>query len=548
MSFSTLTDYFDRNRADHPDHVWLRDRQGDEFTDWSWERAGAEKDALAAWMEDEFDHGTKVAILSRNRAHWVLTDLATMSSGNVVIPLFTTLTPETAQYILEFSETKVLVVGEAENWDSVRPVIPAGTRIISMPGVEIDGATPMEDLIQNNLGRQPVFKPTADSLFSIVFTSGTTGMPKGVMQTQESFVVPVTRFSEAFQTRDGSRLLSYLPLSHIAERQLVGASSIVYRSIVTFAESMATLPRDMREIMPNFFFGPPRVWEQLQQMVLAMCGGQDTINARLAAEGDAFRGEVQEMLGFQDADYLLTAAAPTPPALIEWFGEFGIVVMEGFGQTEAMGLIANSNEHRKIGSLGKLLTNVEARISEEGELIIKAEGLSPGYYKNPEKTAETFVDGWIHTGDKAYIDDDGFVFLTGRVKDYFKTIHGKFVAPVPIEGDFAENRWIEQQCLMGRGYSKTVMACVLAATAQDAARDTVEGDLRELVQRINDGVEKHARIGAVIIGTEPWSIENGVMTPTMKIRREEIEKRFGERAQALATEAAQRGEILIEWI
>lgn len=548
MSLSTLTEYFDRNREQTPDEIWLRDRQGDEVTEWSWERAGAEKDAFAAWLEDEFEPGTKIAILSRNRAHWVLTDMATISSGNVVIPLFTTLPPETAQYILEFSETKVLVLGESENWDKVRPIVPQGTRIITMPGVSADGAEPMEDIIQSNLGRKPTFQATPDTLFSIVFTSGTTGMPKGVMQTHESFVVPVSRFAEAFQTKEGSRLLSYLPLSHIAERQLVGASSIVYRSVVNFAESMATLPRDMKDTVPHFFFGPPRVWEQLQQMVLAMCGGQDTINSRLETEGDAFRREVQEMLGFQESDYLLSAAAPISPALIDWFGELGILVLEGFGQTEAMGLIANSKEHRKVGSLGRLLDEVEARISEEGELIIKAGGLSPGYYKDPEKTAETFVDGWIHTGDKAYIDEDGFVFLTGRVKDYFKTIQGKFVAPVPIEGDFAQNPWTEQQCLMGRGYSKTVMACVLAATAQDAPREQVETDLRELTARINSEVEKHARIGAIIIGTEAWSIDNGVMTPTMKIKREEIDKRFGERAQPLATEAAQRGELLIEWI
>ncbi|MFT5484587.1 MAG: long-chain acyl-CoA synthetase, partial [Halieaceae bacterium] len=341
--------------------------------------------------------------------------------------------------------------------------------------------------------------------------------------------------------------LSYLPLSHIAERQLVGAASVVFNSEITFAESMATLPRDMKETVPSFFFGPPRVWEQLQQLVLAVFGGQEALDAALAEDEGAIGARVQELLGFQESDYLLTAAAPTPPALIKWFGLFGVTVMEGFGQTEAMGLIANSPKDRRIGSLGKVLNGVEARITEEGELVIKSDGLSPGYYNMPEKTAETFVDGWIHTGDKARIDEDGFVFLTGRVKDYFKTIQGKFVAPVPIEADFAESPWTEQQCLLGRGYSKTVMACVLVASAAGADKSKIEADLRATVEKINSDIDKHARIGAIIISTDSWTIESGILTPTLKIKRESVEARFGERAQELALESATTRQLMVEW-
>ena len=238
-------------------------------------------------------------------------------------------------------------------------------------------------------------------------------------------------------------------------------------------------------------------------------------------------------------------ASPTPPALIEWFGKFGLLLLEGFGQTEAMGLIANSKAERRIGSIGKPLDGVEHRLSEKDELLVRAEGLSPGYYKSPEKTAELIQNGWLHTGDKARVDEDGFIFLTGRVKDYFKTIHGKFVAPAPIESAFADNDYTEQICLLGRGYSKTVVVCVLSNLAQKQETQTVEAALRDQAAKVNARVDKHARIGAVIIATEPWTIENEVLTPTLKIRREKVEGRFGERAQELAHRAAEQGEIFV---
>ncbi len=257
---------------------------------------------------------------------------------------------------------------------------------------------------------------------------------------------------------------------------------------------------------------------------------------------------VRALLGFQDPDYLLTAAAPTPAALIHWYERLGIEITEGYGQTEAMALIANSPQDRRVGSIGKPVEGVDVKIAESDELLCRAEGLSPGYYNMPEKTAETFVDGWVHTGDKARVDEDGYYYITGRVKDYFKTIQGKFVAPVPIESEFAKNQWVEQQCLLGRGYSKTVMVCVLSGLAREQDRGRVEEDLLAQVGEVNRAVEKHARVGGVIVSSEPWSIENAVLTPTLKIRRDQVEERFGERAQKLAHDAAVEGKLLVEWV
>lgn len=548
MVFNVIPACLDQWAAELPDQVWLRERQGDQFSEWTWKQAHDEIYAAAHWIEQNLAPQTKVAILSRNRAHWLFADLAAISAGLVTVPLFTTLNTETAQYILEFSEVELLFLGESENADNILRVLPEHVKVITLPGVELASAhATWEEIAAAGEGKAPSYKCQPEDLVSLVFTSGTTGLPKGVMQTHESMIIPTARFDLAFKLRENPRFLSYLPMSHIAERQLVEIQSLVQHGFVDFNESLATLNRDMANTQPNFFFGAPRVWEQLQQAVLSSVGSQETLDELLEKDPEGVGKAVREKLGLNDTDYMLSAAAPISTALLDWYAKLGLIVMEGYGQTEAMGLIANHSEAHKVGTIGCNIDEVEVRLSEEGELQVRATGLSTGYYKNPEKTAETFVDGWVYTGDKARIDEEGYITLTGRVKDYFKTIQGKFVAPVPIEDAFSDNPHTEQICLIGRGYSKTVMVCVLSQIAQSADRQVIEDALRSRAEIVNSSIEKHARIGVVIISCDPWSIDNGILTPTLKIRRDEVEARYGERATAWALQAAQEGNILVLW-
>jgi len=551
----TINEYLDHRATDSPDRIWLRDRKGDEFTTWSWAQARSETHAIAAWLEAHFGvkggdkDGTVLAILSRNRAHWMLADMAIACSGNVSVPLFTTMIADTAKYLLEFTETKAIVVGEASNWEAVRSVLPEGTLVIALPGVD-PGVEHIrwEDILSDFSGASPSYQSSPTDLITLPFTSGTTGVPKGVIQTHESMLVPMQRGVDAFKIRELPRFLSYLPLAHIAERQLVWIQSLIHCGDVSFNEDLSTLARDMAHTKPTFFFGAPRVWEQLHQGVLAKLGGQQALDAALADNKEGTQEFLKSALGLQDVDYALTAAAPTPPALIEWYDSIGLCLLEGYGQSEAMGLIGNTPELRRIGSIGKIIGDVEVKILEDGELCVKASGLAPGYYKNPEKTAETFVDGWVHTGDKAKVDEDGFYYITGRVKDYFKTIQGKFVAPPPIEGAFAECEHVEQLCLLGRGYSKTVMVVVLSELAKAHSEDTLNEALIQQCKAVNDSIEKHARIGAIIVTANPWTIENGMLTPTLKLKRDEVEEKFGRRAEELARLGAEQGELKIEWM
>ncbi|WOJ95368.1 AMP-binding protein [Congregibacter brevis] len=548
MDFQTLPQFLDHWADTRGDKIWMRDLREEGSEDYTWAEARAQINAVAAALEARFGHGQSMIVLSRNRPHWFMADLATVRSGNVTVSMFTTLPAGTAQYIAEFTEAKVIFVGESPNWEAVRPVLPEDTTIVALPGVEIEGDhLTWDQLLAEGQGKDISYDCAGDDMMSLVFTSGTTGVPKGVIQTHESNVIPIRRFIDAFGLRDQPRYFSYLPLSHIAERQIVEYSSLFCCGEVNFNESLEHILRDLQRTRPHMFFGPPRIWEQFQQAVIGKFGGQEALEGALKEDAEGIGKLVLDTMGLGEVEFCLAAAAPTPPPLIHWWDSLGLKLMEGFGQTEAMGLIVSGHDTRRIGSIGKPVGEVEYKITEEGELAVRALGCTPGYYKQPDKTAELIRDGWLHTGDKAKVDEDGFIYITGRVKDYFKTIQGKFVAPPPIEGMFANNPFIEQQCLIGRGFSKTVMIAVLTDAAQSEDAEVVEASLRDSVATINSEIEKHARIGAVIISTEPWSIENEVLTPTLKIRRDKIEERFGEQGEALARSAAEQGELLIHW-
>lgn len=549
MNHPTLTEQARHWAETQPDKIWMRDLSGEGAREYAWAPTIAEIDTAAAALEERFGHGQRMALMSKNRAHWVMADLAVIHSGNITVPLFTTLPASTAEYILDFTDCKVLFLGETENWSSVKDVLPEGCLVVTLPGVncEVPHET-WDDLVDAATTSRPGYQPNSEDMVSLVFTSGTTGLPKGVIQTHESNLVPMRRCQYLFTEREQPRFFSYLPLSHIAERQIVEFSSVNSGGEIWFNESLETLARDLPQCRPHIFFGPPRVWEQLRQSVTAKLGGAEALQTALANDREAVQTLVRGALGLDEVDYCLTAAAPTPPPLIDWWDEVGVSLCEGFGQTEAMGLIVTDPKDRRIGSIGKPAGEVEVKIGDNDELLIKAAGCTPGYYNQPEKTAELWQNGWLHTGDKVTIDKDGFLYITGRVKDYFKTIQGKFVAPPPIEGMFADNPHTEQQCLLGRGYSKTVMVSVLNEPARSLPREAVESAALDTIEHINSHIEKHARIGAVIFSKTPWTIENEVLTPTMKIRREQVEQRFGERAEKLARAGAEQGSVQIFWV
>ncbi|MEE4145416.1 MAG: AMP-binding protein, partial [Halieaceae bacterium] len=336
MRIDTLPELVAQWAEQTPDKTWLRDLHEDGSQDYTWKQAHEQISAIGAMLEHRFGQGEKMVVLSRNRAHWVMADLAIIASGNVTVSMFTTLPAATAQYIFQLTEARVIFVGETSNWEQIVPILPADILVVTLPGVEVEQPHERwEDLLAQYAGQAPAYQCQPDDMISLVFTSGTTGMPKGVIQTHNSNLIPIRRFTDVFGFSKNPRYFSYLPLSHIAERQIVEFSSIVLGGEINFNESLDKLTRDLQRTRPHIFFGAPRVWEQLQQAVIGKFGGKEALAAAMAQDKAGIGQLVLEGLGLNEVEYCLTAAAPTPPALIHWWEDLGLTLMEGFGQTEA---------------------------------------------------------------------------------------------------------------------------------------------------------------------------------------------------------------------
>lgn len=547
---NTIQNLLLQQAKEHPERVWLKDLSADSDTRWTWGEALEEIHALAFWLQSVTQgKGNNISILSRNRAHWVLADMAIIAANNVSVPIFTTQSQSIASYIFDLTDVQVLFVGESENWEKIQPVIPKDTIVVTFPGVEVNvPSLKWGDLVKQFQGKSVSVSTSPEDMISIIFTSGTTGMPKGVMQSHESMLLPVTRHAPELGISQNPRLISYLPLSHIAERQAIEIHSLLLGGEISFVESLPNLVRDLQRTQPHFFFGAPRVWETLQHGVYNFFGGRDNYAKSLKINKNAMRDDVRAMLGFNEIDAALSGAAPLSTSILNFFDELDIPILEAFGQTEAMSVISNKMNDRKVGSIGKPIGEVEARISESGELLIRSLGFALGYYKHADETAKTFVDGWLHTGDRARVDADGFYFLTGRVKDYFKTIQGKYVAPAPIEDKLSGSPYIEQMALIGRGCSSTCLICVPSVEGFGLSTEALSEALLSLVQSVNDKLEeKHARIGVVLVSDQAWTVDNEFLTTTLKLKRNKVEDTFLKIVEPLAKQAVVHKEVLIEF-
>ncbi|MCJ9427739.1 AMP-dependent synthetase/ligase [Kordiimonas marina] len=531
MELKTALDNLNHWATVKPDEPWLVDLKGGEEQPITWAEAKAEIEAVAAALAHRLPGtGRKAALLSRNRAHWILADLAILRSGHMTVPVFTTMRPDTFRYVLDFSDTELLFLGEATNWELVKPMVPDHVTIVTLPGVpESEGNVTWDALVQEGKGLPIPNMPDRNEPATVIFTSGTTGKPKGVMHSLQTLAEATYGLTVNSDTEEGWRFFSYLPLAHLAERLIIELHCLASGGVITFNEGLESFTDDLRAAKSDYFFGVPRIWEKLVQGVLAGVGGDAAaLKAMLTGENaELVAAGIREKLGFGSVRQLVSTSAPTPPVIKEWFNLFGLEFLDGYGQTEILPITTTPKGCEKRGSVGRPSAGIEVRITDEGELIARGPGCSLGYYKAPDKTAETFRDGWVYTGDRAEIDEDGYVTLKGRVKETFKTAKGKYVAPGPIETQFLQSDLIEQAVIVGHGLPQPVLLIVASPHGQALPPKAFEADMRQLIADINAEQEHHAQIGAVILAAEPWTIENGVLTHTMKIRRDRILDRFG---------------------
>jgi len=534
---------------ERPDETWLVDLEDGKPWTVSWQKGKAIVErvakAVASTLEEK---GSKAAILSKNRAHWILADLGILRAGMNTVPVFTTMRRDTFRYVMDFADVELLFLGESANWHEVKDHVPDHVRVVTLPGIDpAEGdITWGQFLAEGNKTPLPEI-PDLEEVATVIFTSGTTGKPKGVMHSLGSLKRATNPLIEETNTGIGWHFFSYLPLAHLAERLVVELHCLASGGTIYFNESLETFLADLNIAKPHYFFGVPRIWDKMVQGVIAATdGGAPALETALTGEHAAnVSTSVRDKLGLSSVIHMLTTTAPASPAIKRWFDLFGLELQDGYGQTEVLPITTTPKGCAKLGTVGRPVTGVEVRISDEGELLARGPGCSLGYYKNPEKTAETFRDGWVHTGDRAVIHKDGYIELKGRVKETFKTAKGKYVAPMPIEARLLEEDFLDQACLIGHGLPQPVLLTVPSEAGFAAGQDAIEHAVRRKVAEVNATLERHAQIGGVVVANEAWTIENAVLTHTMKVRRERVLDRYDADISATADKIHGGGDLIV---
>ena len=493
--------------------------------DWTWEEVMLEVRKMAAYIKSlNLEKKSKIAILSKNCAHWIMSDLAIMMSGHISVPLYPNLSAKILNKILIHSETKMMFVGKLDDFEKMKSGIPSDVNCVTYPFYSQDYPK-WNDLIRDVSPLQENVIRDDNELATIIYTSGTTGDPKGVMHKFYNFSFATTNAVNALPLKDES-FFSYLPLSHIAERLLIEMGSIYCGGKVSFAESLDTFAQNLSYSQPSVFLGVPRIWTKFQQGILAKLP-QKKLNILLSIPiiSSLIKKKIQKGLGLSKARNVFTGAAPTPAALIRWFESLGIIIQEAYAMTENTCYSHVSfREKIKIGSVGQALPLCDVKLSDQNEIMIKHDALMDGYYKDEDQTNDTIKNGWLYTGDEGEIDSEGFLKITGRVKDIFKTSKGKYVAPSPIELKLSANKNIEQVCIVGTEIPQPIALVILSDRGREKTKEDLISSLEKTLEVVNPKLEKHEKIHNIIIVKEEWTIENNLLTPTMKIKRNAIEK------------------------
>ncbi|MWV13040.1 AMP-binding protein [Pseudomonas sp. R-28-1W-6] len=514
-----------------PERVWLRQPVDGQWHDFTWRQVDEQARRLAsALLALGCVAGDRVALLAKNCAEWFISDLAIQHAGLVSVPLYPLQAPEQIAYVLEHAGCKVILVGKLDDPDKLAGGIGAHITRIAMPYPTMAAAHDWHSLLARHEPLQGTRAQQPDELLSILYTSGTTGLPKGVMLSALAMAFSGSHATAELGIGPRDQFFSYLPLSHAAERFLVEFNSLYSGAPVAFVESLETFASDLRHIRPTVFFSVPRLWTRFQQGVLEKLPAPTLERLlRIPLLGALLARKIRRGLGLDRARILVSGAAAISIGLLQWYRRLGLNICEGYGMTEhfAYGCFNRPGQVR-LGTVGRPMPGLQVRIDDSGEILLRSVTLMQGYYRDPQKTAETLRDGWLHTGDKGQLDADGYLRITGRVKDIFKTSKGKYVAPAPIEGEIAKSNWVEQVCLMGSNLDQPLALIELSPAARQQPEAQVGADLQRDLAELNGRLEPHERISHFVLVREPWTVDNGCMTPTMKIRRNVLESRYAE--------------------
>ena len=517
--------------------------------------------------------GDRVAILSENRPEWAATDFAALSLGAVTVPIYSTQTAEQTSFLLNDSGARVIAVSTAAQLEKVL-TIQSHTpieRILVMDKVETAHAAPMHRLmLQGPTGFDPDFDARAravspNDLATIIYTSGTTGTPKGAMLTHGNMASNIACSLEGFGIPRHAVSVSFLPLSHVTARHVDFA--LLYHGVsLAYVPDITQLPQALAEIRPAIFVGVPRVYEKIHQQVILKAASfpKNVIYRWALGVGHAHRDETlagisPDSIAWRLASRLLSSkiragmggmteifisgGAPLGQELAAWYADIGIRIHEGYGLTETSPVIAvNHPGAHKLGTVGKPLANLEVRIADDGEVLVRGPSVFQGYWNRPQETRDAFVDGWFKTGDIGNLDSEGFLSITDRKKDLIKTSGGKFIAPQPIENSLKLNPLIGTAIVLGekRKFPSVLISphfplledwarvnkVPFSSRKELVANGKVQALYDGIVEELNKNLARFEKLKRVLLVPDEFSASDGTLTHTLKVRRRGIEERY----------------------
>ena len=576
-----------------PNDVAMRHKKFGIWKEFTWEEyLNKVRSASLGFYELGVREGDKVAIHSENRPEWVFADLGIQTIGSVSVGIYPTSPASEVEYLLSHSEASVLVVEDEEQldkaleaWDRLEKlqkivvIDPRGVRGLDDPRIiTFEDLLDLGDLVVGKSFEEMTKTISSSETAIIVYTSGTTGPPKGAMITHENLRFAAITWGLVYEYRKNDEVLSYLPLCHVAERVISVANAVYHGYVVNFGEDTNSFMEDLREVQPTFFLGVPRVWEKMLAAVQIRSNdatwlkrllfnfwikqGGLLLQRRLNNKGTfidsiwfgigwlfVFRS-LKKRLGMMRVREALSGAAPIAPQVLEFLMSVGVPVREGYGMTEntAVATIVPSDE-LYLGSVGKSLPHSEVRIAEDGEILTRSDGTFKGYFKNPEATKETIIDGWLHTGDIGHIDESGHLWITDRKKDIIITAGGKNLSPSEIENRIKISPYIREAMVIGdkRKYITALIGIESDTVGDWATRQGIpyttyedlssKDEINELVATIIDDANKDfAQVETVkyfkLIPIE-LDHEDGQLTATQKVNRTAISEQFAELIESM---------------
>lgn len=521
------------------DKPFLRQPFGDKWEEYTWGEVGQMARKLASGLKSlGLRERAHIGLISKNCREWIIADLAIMIAGYVSVPFFPSLKGKELAYVMDFGDVDALFVGKIETWDEIKNDLPKDMPLISFPTYKgfsnitkghqwFDFISKFEPLMEPNV-------PKLSDLWTIIFTSGTTGNPKGVMLSYlaNDMTKVITEDSNPLKINfsGDNDFISFLPLNHIAERVVVEHTCFRFGGTISFVESLETFSKNLQDVQPHVFFAAPRVWTKFQLGILSKFSQKklDTF-LKIPIISGIIKGKLKKALGLSRARATVSGAAPMQVTQIEWFRKIGVYITNGYGMTENCAICTqvDGRDFGKMDSVGKPQSRVEVKIdNSNGEILMRGPFLMDGYYKRKELTDETLRGGWLHTGDKGFIDEDNYLHITGRVVDSFKTSKGKYIEPLTLEYYFGDIKELEEVCVAGLGMSQPLCLAQLSDIGREMSKEDLTNMLTEKFNEINSGLENYKKMSTLIIVKDKWTEENNAIGPTLKIKRGTIDKMY----------------------